>query len=925
MNTVLVLVVFSWFFISLTQSQTVLLETITIQYGIADNFSSPTGQHEWVPRSGAAASCVDFDWTLAPPYYFAGDDKPMAAPWFDTKPAENALVFTVSGLPIGQILQNAQIQMYVKGDDALASNDGFGFLWDENENWAGTCRVPWFRTFSNVTGFGTLASNVYKYFTLNLTSDMRLSSTMTILQKISQTGYFHFLVGDDTSVDYFKFVFTIYGTPDNIVSYSCVPYLSGRFLARSTYVYSDESVTQIVNITDSFQYAFTGTTLISPASVDRTSTQSTFKFHLDQATRFWLFVPVGVTLSWVSAGGWDPLTGASVLTNRGTTTTNQQFSVYTKRYEAGRWVIFGPASVSSTSQSASMYFVSYAFSPSLVVAPNNPAASCKCHSSGDPHYATFDSRSYSLYVPGIYHLVKSRDCTFDVQTLTYKYIYGGNPVSVNGIVSVRYLNNVVTIAKNPPQSGNGAWTGPPTVRVNGVVTTSSTTQGGLVVTYINANTWNVSIPSVGLVVQTISSTLWFDILPSLSDLSYQRTVDGLCGNCDVKPWNDFKFPNCSNAIANNATKLGTSDMRAVINWGNTWLVPNRQVVANTSLLTSTLTGSNAYAACLASPLIQHCPDLVLPEPPKITGNLTTTVVEPLPPSNWVRCDGTTPIYWIEIIFPPPPPPPPPVVLCEDRPDYEDIKARCAYCANLTLYEADDCILDICLSGLPASQHQCAGLPGCQTPVITKSFTSSGYQWATLDDADSTGTPTCETTCQPAPLRIPLGWEVAPADDVSKTVIGLHYWESACVATNDGASHGTAVTKLNGWQGSCPSGSSLIKSSDACYHANHCGIKILLRKPLTAICGNGILESIANEQCDDGNTNNNDGCDNNCRLATTGDWICQTGVNPTKCTATFTQTTQVHNCTIASPYCQGCDVTPANQAQDTCCVCNYPCC
>lgn len=45
------------------------------------------------------------------------------------------------------------------------------------------------------------------------------------------------------------------------------------------------------------------------------------------------------------------------------------------------------------------------------------------------------------------------------------------------------------------------------------------------------------------------------------------------------------------------------------------------------------------------------------------------------------------------------------------------------------------------------------------------------------------------------------------------------------------------------------------------------------------CGDGIVQTTAGEQCDDGNTNNGDGCDNNCRvpeLPRCGDGVCDSG-------------------------------------------------
>lgn len=45
--------------------------------------------------------------------------------------------------------------------------------------------------------------------------------------------------------------------------------------------------------------------------------------------------------------------------------------------------------------------------------------------------------------------------------------------------------------------------------------------------------------------------------------------------------------------------------------------------------------------------------------------------------------------------------------------------------------------------------------------------------------------------------------------------------------------------------------------------NYCGAVLIRRNDVTPICGNGIVE--AGEQCDDGNTNNNDACSNACTI------------------------------------------------------------
>eukprot|EP01099_Mayorella_cantabrigiensis_P000980 TRINITY_DN1411_c1_g1_i3.p1 TRINITY_DN1411_c1_g1~~TRINITY_DN1411_c1_g1_i3.p1 ORF type:complete len:891 (+),score=174.81 TRINITY_DN1411_c1_g1_i3:123-2795(+) len=887
-----------------------------------DNFATTTTNRETVPRTGILLTCSMYNWTgVSQPGGFVGDAQEMGAAYFDTKPKDNALVWSVTGLPTDALLQNARIEMNLKCEDSMCHNDGYGFMWDNN-----SCRFPYFRQWTNLTSFGNWTTGNIKFVNISLTSDIKVSADKTLLQRIKETGYFHFLVGDDTSVDYFRLFYTVADPPSSsLVSFSCATYLLGRTLAKTSVVYSDTTSSTITNIIDSASYPFTSTSLISTANSDRNVTQSTFKFYITQSTRFWLFVPSGVTLGWISDGGWDSLTGASVTTTTSNTATNRTFVVYTKRYDGPRWVIFGGASSSSSAVSPAMFFVSWTFAQALIVTPSNPSAVCACESTGDPHYVTWDKRRFDFYTPGTYHLVKARDCTFDVQTLTFKY---GPTVAVNGIVSVRYLNDVVTLARTPGAAG-ALWTGSPVVRVNGVIQSASVTQGGLQVNKITVDQWTIVISAVGLTVKTVAAGNWFHVYPTLSDPSYQRKVDGLCGNCDNNPDNDFMTPGCAIAINNTATKL-TCNQAA--DWGVKWTVPTNQLVADLSVLSSTNIGSNSYSSCTSTPIIQQCPSLIPPEPPK-TGT-TAIVIEPQAPTTFVSCSTSgTPVHCggdddhdddddddNDNDQPP--------KLCTWRTEYNQITLKCTECANSNLYASDDCILDICQlldNGKTIGNYSCPPGPQvCNYTTITKNVTIGSYDWATLDNANPDGVAPSTPACQDKAYYIPLGWEVAPNDATSKSVAESKNWETACLVVEDGNTFATNTTKVDGYTGSCPVHSCVVQPVKTCYHPNFCGTKLLLRRPRVPQCQNGIIET--GEQCDDGNGIDTDGCSNTCRINTNG-WICVTNVNPTQCTGSANNDAgdPKHTCSINSPYCEGCVITVANQNDKSCCKCVMPCC
>ena len=53
-----------------------------------------------------------------------------------------------------------------------------------------------------------------------------------------------------------------------------------------------------------------------------------------------------------------------------------------------------------------------------------------------------------------------------------------------------------------------------------------------------------------------------------------------------------------------------------------------------------------------------------------------------------------------------------------------------------------------------------------------------------------------------PLEVPLGWEVAPCDDVSLQVCGEHAWQSEWLVLADGHIFGTGMCSNDSYIGEC---------------------------------------------------------------------------------------------------------------------------
>jgi cysteine-rich repeat protein len=81
---------------------------------------------------------------------------------------------------------------------------------------------------------------------------------------------------------------------------------------------------------------------------------------------------------------------------------------------------------------------------------------------------------------------------------------------------------------------------------------------------------------------------------------------------------------------------------------------------------------------------------------------------------------------------------------------------------------------------------------------------------------------------------------------------------------------------NSVSGACECGNGFVDPNEQCDDGNTNNNDGCTNACKLAVCGDGIVETGV-EQCDDGNTNNNDGCTNACKIAVCGDGIVETGV------------------------------------------------
>jgi cysteine-rich repeat protein len=391
----------------------------------------------------------------------------------------------------------------------------------------------------------------------------------------------------------------------------------------------------------------------------------------------------------------------------------------------------------------------------------------------------------------------------------------------------------------------------------------------------------------------------------------------LCGNCDGDGSNDFKFPNCEQAISSSSSKLSYTE---TIQWGSSW-ASNDETFADLDQLQNSTVGRDVYDYCLNNPIRQYCEDLVPPEVPPEDDDDETPPVEPLPPTDFFACAEQTVLRVQDKPLPPTQEPPTETPTPCDLDRLDTIVKRCQDCALLNRYDPESCVTDLCESGEDVESYECPGETKCvpaKEPTQIKS--SGGYKWAVLDNSAAQGVPEEGVVCEEVYYLPPPGWQVAPLSDDGQTIISQNPWSTYCVALGD-TSLRTAADPDQ--EGNCPTKGTIVKTSDGCYIAKHCNTKILIRKPEVPVCGNGILEK--EEACDDGNNKDGDGCSSDCQPEVTH--FCITAVTPSSCSSVSNveEEEEVHICLLEGENCRGCVKTDENKEMKYCCDCNFVCC
>ena len=109
---------------------------------------------------------------------------------------------------------------------------------------------------------------------------------------------------------------------------------------------------------------------------------------------------------------------------------------------------------------------------------------------------------------------------------------------------------------------------------------------------------------------------------------------------------------------------------------------------------------------------------------------------------------------------------------------------------------------------------------------------NGHAYKTLDDAAVDG----EAGCQNGYHTIPHGWQIAPHDSDTTTVIAAHTWSTSIVIVVDGSGwysryiHTTAIATTASEYSGCHNGAAAgcLSQQDDTYKPRSCSMRILLR-------------------------------------------------------------------------------------------------
>jgi cysteine-rich repeat protein len=181
----------------------------------------------------------------------------------------------------------------------------------------------------------------------------------------------------------------------------------------------------------------------------------------------------------------------------------------------------------------------------------------------------------------------------------------------------------------------------------------------------------------------------------------------------------------------------------------------------------------------------------------------------------------------------------------------------------------------CDDFVDCGDSDCSLDPACKVPVCGDGFVDAGEM---CDDGNSNDGDGCGGTCQYEPLGAAcFGGDYDNVGQCQQYTVNA---EHVCELDNKPAGtqcqgngidtcsdadtcDGSGVCQDNG-----PSAAPEICDNgidDNCILGSDCADEVCASDPVCAVCGNGIVEG--GEACDDGNTNDNDACGNDCTVRT----------------------------------------------------------